>query len=233
MDRDRDPGIPRRVESEEGRTYGDGPDAIRTREGERDAKTEADGRARERIAGIREERGADVVSRRDSARWGPVWAGLITALATFLLLQLLALGIGLIDIAPGTAAGGWVPVIIGLIAFFVGGLVAGATSAVRGTGTGLLNGFLVWGLGTVSILVLSALGVGQVFGAPGNVVAQLNLLQGTTQEGVGVPGVDATQVAQTIRTGSLAAFFGLLLAALAAMLGGLLGGAADRRRRRT
>jgi hypothetical protein len=124
---------------------------------------------------------------------------------------------------------GTIEPLLGADAVFVGGLVAGITSAVRGTATGLLNGFLVWSLGTVLILVLSALGLGQAFGTLGNVVAQLNLLQG----GVRVPGVDATQIAQTIRTGSLAAFFGLLLAALAAMLGGLLGGlgrAADRRR---
>lgn len=230
MDRDRDPGIPRRAESEEGRTYGNGAGAVRAHEGERGARTEPDGRTRENTAGAREERGADEVGRRDSTRWGPVWAGLIAALSTFLLLQLLALGIGLVDITPGAAAGGWVPVIIGFIAFFVGGLVAGATSAVRGAGTGLLNGFLVWGLSTVSILVLSALGLGQTFGALGNVVAQLNLLQAD----VGLQGIDAAQIAQTIRTGSLVAFFAALLGALAAMSGGLLGGvgrATDRRQR--
>jgi hypothetical protein len=43
--------------------------------------------------------------------------------------------------------------------------VAGMTSAVRGEATGLLNGFLVWALGTVLILLLSALGLGQIFGA--------------------------------------------------------------------
>ncbi len=228
MDRDREPGIPRRVESEEDRTHGDGQEAIRTRE--RDARTETDGRTRGRVPGAQEEQGADAVTWRDRVRWGPIWAGLITALTTFLLLQLLALGIGLQDVGPGAAPGGWTPAIIGLIAFFVGGLVAGITSAVRGGATGLLNGFLVWGLGTVLILVLSALGLGQIFGALGDVVAQLNLLQGTIQEGVEVPGVDVTQVVQTIRTGSLAAFFAALLGALAAMFGGLLGGAADRRR---
>jgi hypothetical protein len=63
-----------------------------------------------------------------------------------------------------------VSAILGLIAFFVGGAVAGMTSAVRGAVPGLVNGFLVWALGTVLILLLSALGLGQVFGALGNVV---------------------------------------------------------------
>jgi hypothetical protein len=106
------------------------------------------------------------VVRRNSARWGPIWAGLITALTTYVLLELLAIGIGLQDVGPGAGGGdGWVPAIIGLIAFFTGGAVAGMTSAVRGASTGLLNGFLVWALGTTLILVLSALGLGQIFGA--------------------------------------------------------------------
>ena len=94
--------------------------------------------------------GKDLVpARRDSIRWGPIWAGLITALTTFLLLQLLAIGLGLVDIGPSSdGGGGWVPGLIGLIAFFTGGAVAGMTSAIRGPGSGLLNGFMVWALGT-------------------------------------------------------------------------------------
>src|SRR3712207_6365313 len=72
-------------------------------------------------------------ARRDSIRWGPIWAGLITALTTFLLLQLLAIGLGLVDIGPGSdGGGGWVPALIGLIAFFTGGGGGGVTSAPRG-----------------------------------------------------------------------------------------------------
>lgn len=81
----------------------------------------------------------ELVARRDSARWGPIWAGLLTALTTFLLLQLLALGIGIMGIG-NNAGGGWVSAIIGLVTFFTGGAVAGMTSAVRGAATGLLNG---------------------------------------------------------------------------------------------
>jgi len=44
-------------------------------------------------------------ARRDSIRWGPIWAGLITALTTFLLLQLLAIGLGLVDVGPGSEGG--------------------------------------------------------------------------------------------------------------------------------
>ena len=167
-------------------------------------------------------------ARRDSIRWGPIWAGLITALTTFLLLQLLAIGLGLVDIGPGSdGGGGWVPGLIGLIAFFTGGAVAGMTSAIRGPGSGLLNGFMVWALGTVLILLLSALGLGQLFGALGNVAGQVGpgALGSAAQSAQGAaPNVSPQEAEQALQTGAIGAFFGLLLSALASMLGGLLGG---------
>jgi hypothetical protein len=84
----------------------------------------------------------DVVQRtrvnvgRDRIRWGPIWAGLLTALATFLLLSLLALAIGAQTVDAGDDVGtvvtttGWATAVIGLIAFFLGGYVAGLTSTV-------------------------------------------------------------------------------------------------------
>lgn len=167
-------------------------------------------------------------ARRDSVRWGPVWAGLITALTTFLLLQLLAIGAGLVDIGPGSqGGGGWVPALIGLIAFFTGGVVAGMTSAIRGTGSGLLNGFMVWALGTVLILLLSVLGLGQLFGALGNVAGQIGpgaLSNAANSAQNAAPNVSPQEAEQTVRTGAIGAFFGLLFSALASALGGYLGG---------
>jgi hypothetical protein len=166
-------------------------------------------------------------ARRDSIRWGPIWAGLITALTTFLLLQLFAIGIGLVDIGPGSdGGGGWVPALIGLIAFFTGGAVAGMTSAIRGPDSGLLNGFMVWALGTVLILLLSVLGLGQLFGALGNVAAQVNpgALGNAANSAQGAaPNVSPQEAEQAVRTGAIGAFFGLLFSALASMIGGLLG----------
>lgn len=167
-------------------------------------------------------------ARRDSIRWGPIWAGLITALTTFLLLQLLAIGLGLVDVGPGSdGGGGWVPGLIGLIAFFTGGAVAGMTSAIRGPGSGLLNGFMVWALGTVLILLLSVLGLGQLFGALGNVAGQVGpgAISGAAQSAQGAAtNVSPQEAEQALQTGAIGAFFGLLLSALASMLGGLLGG---------
>ena len=234
----RDRGRP--VEPGEARAHGNDPDAVEVhRVGEREAgttevrtETRAEPLGARRVPDAREDRDDDrpdlEPARRDSVRWGPIWAGLITALTVFLLLQLLAIGLGLVGIGPNnTGGGGWVPAIVGLIAFFTGGAVAGMTSAIRGVGTGLLNGFLVWALGTVLILVLSALGLGQIFGALGNVVGQLGLLQGgglNVPNNVPNPDVNPQQIAQAIRTGAIATFFGLAVSALASMLGGLLGG---------
>jgi hypothetical protein len=251
MGRDRDADRGRPVEPGEARAHGNDPDAVEVRRSsDREERLRGEGLGpdiprRSEPASDRTRYGESGVSdgtadpgvrrlgshdderlapaRRDSIRWGPIWAGLITALTIFLLLQLLAIGLGLIGIGPGDGGGGgWVSAIIGLIAFFAGGLVAGMTSAVRGETTGLLNGFLVWALGTVLILLLSALGLGQIFGALGNVVGQLGVLQNL--QGANVPDINPARIAQAVRSGAIGAFFGLLLSALASMLGGFLGG---------
>jgi hypothetical protein len=87
----------------------------------------------------------------------------------------------------------------------------------------------VWALGTVLILVLSALGLGQIFGALGSVVGQLGLFGpgGASIPGNvpnNVPNVDPAQIASAVRNGAIGAFFGLLISAIAAALGGFLGG---------
>lgn len=164
-----------------------------------------------------------VINPRDRVRWGPIWAGLITALTTFLVLELLMYSLGLltIDINPGggNATGPWVTALVGLLAFFAGGWVAGATSAIRGSSVGLLNGFLVWGLGTVLILALSSFGLGSLFGALGNVVSRFLLVGRSDPNLLG----DPAQIAGFIRNASWWAFVSLALAALASALGGWTG----------
>lgn len=226
MGRGRDKDSERSVEPGEARAHGDDPDAVRIEDGDdRGARrTEVRQTEARRVSDDRQDDdGGASLARRDSTRWGPIWAGLVTALTTFLLLQLLAIGIGIVGIGPNETGGAWVSAILGLIAFFLGGLVAGMTSSVRGAVPGLVNGFLVWALGTVVILLLSSLGLGQVFGALGSVVGQVGALQNIQQGGVNAPNVDPAQVASAIRAGALGAFFGLLLAAVASTIGGLIG----------
>ncbi len=101
--------------------------------------------------------------------------------------------------------------LIGLIAFFTGGAVAGMTSAIRGAGSGLLNVFMVWALGTVLILLLSALEFSQLFGAPGNVAGQVGpgaLRNAANSAQANAPNVSPQEAVQAIRTLSLWPFSG-------------------------
>jgi hypothetical protein len=156
-----------------------------------------------------------VVASRDAVRWGPIWAGLITTLTIFLILVLLAYGLGLGQASP--TANAWVTGILALVAFFVGGWVAARTSQVRGSGAGLLTGFLVWALGTTLIVLLSLAGAGRLFGATGQFFGSGG------QVTPGVIGATPAQIAHAIRMAAWGGFLSLVVSALAAMLGGWLG----------
>jgi hypothetical protein len=115
----------------------------------------------------------------DRVRWGPVWAGLITALTAYLVIQMFCYWIGLLTIHAGphgvyTAgpANIWVTAIVGLIAFFLGGWLATSSAAPRSVGAGMLNGFMVWALGIVAILTFATFGAGLVFGTAGDAFGQ-------------------------------------------------------------
>jgi hypothetical protein len=161
--------------------------------------------------------------RLDRVRWGAIWAGLLTAIGTFLLLTTAAVAIGAQAIDSGASgddagmAGGIVSAIIALLAFLAGGFVAGKTAGVVGRGYGALNGFLVWALGVVLILALAAFGLGSLFGAAGDLFGQYQ------QMGQPQPEADPNAVVEGIRNGSIGAFLGMLLPAIAATVGGLLG----------
>lgn len=170
---------------------------------------------------------AQVITPEDRVRWGPVWAGLLTTLTVFLVLELLAYGLGLLTsnnngTVAASGAAPWITGVLGLIAFFVGGFVAEWSAAARGGGSGLLNGFIVWALATSLILVLSILGLGSLFGALGTAIGQFLAAGGhvTTPGSVNVSG---NQVANVTQSAALGAFFSLVLTAIAAALGGLLG----------
>jgi hypothetical protein len=151
----------------------------------------------------------DVLALRDRVRWGPIWAGLIATSAVFLLLVLLMVGVGLLTPgAPGVSAtpgatSAVVTVIIGVIAFFVGGWVVGATSAIRGAMAGILNSLLMWGLWVALLLLLT--GFGRV------IMASI------------APPAAAGPAAAITPSMAWVTLASLVLAALAAALGGWLG----------
>jgi len=171
-----------------------------------------------------------LLAARDSVRWGPIVAGLVTALTTFLLLSLLAVGIGLTAADPtsgttdtqafgiGSAITG---AVIGLFSFFLGGLIAARTAAAVGRPAGALNGFLVWALGVIVILALGALGLSSILGAAGEIIGQ------TGVPNVDAPAVDPAAAADALRNSALGAFISLAIPALAATLGGVVGVASE------
>jgi hypothetical protein len=173
----------------------------------------------------------NVIAPRDLVRWGPIWAGLLTALGLFLLLSMLALAIGLNNVNVGAgqadeaaASSGIVSAIIALVSFAIGGFIASRSAAVGGSGAGALNGFLVWALGLLLILALAAFGLGQLFGAAGDLFGQVR----GTGLGTGGTDVNPTEVQQGVRDAAIPALLGLALPAAAATIGGFLGARRDR-----
>jgi hypothetical protein len=112
---------------------------------------------------------------RDLVRWGPVIAGLFAALATLATLTVLGLAIGLSSYNAGDqassfgiGAGVW-GAISALIAFGVGGWLAARTAATRGTGSGILNGAMVWFVAVPLLVYLLGSGIGALARTAGSV----------------------------------------------------------------
>jgi len=167
---------------------------------------------------------------RDPITWGPIWAGVLTAFGLFILFSLIALaaGLALVEFGPGGQPGGGdVPVdliasiVSGLflvLAFFSGGFVASWSAGLIEEGRGILHGFLVWTLALVLLLLFAALGLGQVFGAAGQIFA------GQFAPGM-VPNVDVDpqQLTEAAQTAAWQTVFAIVLALAAAVLGGFVG----------
>lgn len=176
---------------------------------------------------------------KNRVQWGPIIAGLLTTLATMIVLTVLGLAIGASVLEPrdsgeglGTAAGIW-GAISAIVSFLLGGWVAAKSAAVGGTGAGMLNGFMVGAAALALILWLTATGLGNLFGAIGSNVGEIaNIAQ---ESGVSTTEVDqqapeADQVGDTARDafsnaeeGAWGTLGGIMLALGAATLGGVLG----------
>ncbi len=184
---------------------------------------------------------------RDRVRWGPIWAGLLTALTSLLLLSLLGLAVGLTAVdAERAAREGGVPLSTGIgtaiwgalsaiLAFLLGGFVAGKTAAIFNRRWGALNGALVFLLAVPVILYLAGTTIGGLLGSIGNYAASLNIDPNQVREAAQGAANQAQQGAQqttpeqvgTAAENARNGAWGTLLAALlglgASALGGFLG----------
>jgi hypothetical protein len=106
--------------------------------------------------------------------WGAIFAGVVVALVTQVLLTMLGVGIGVATLDPGTgdapeastfsiAAGIWYAV-SGLIAAFFGGYVAARLSGRTSPTTGALHGLTTWAFTTLLVLYLLTTAVGSIVG---------------------------------------------------------------------
>jgi hypothetical protein len=159
--------------------------------------------------------------RRDRIRWGPVWAGALTTLSTYVVLQLLFFALGWLDL--GFAGGGNSTVravvsgVLGLVAFFLGGAAAGASSLWHRANDGMVNGVVSWAVTVTALLVLALIGGGALLGSLADVATQFVDLRNAGS------GVDIARAAETARDTAGWAALGLGLSMVASAIGGSIG----------
>jgi len=153
-------------------------------------------------------------------KWGPIWAGLFVSLGIFFLLSLAAIAVG-VQAAPGTADEqdlGIVAIVvtsaIALVSFFMGGFVSSWSAGLADPGRSLLNGFLVWALWLVTVILLAAVGLGSIVGAMGDLFGQVV---------VSGEGVDPAALVDVLKNSAWQTLLALGLTAAAAGLGGMVG----------
>lgn len=162
--------------------------------------------------------------RRDRVRWGPVWAGLVVALAVNVLLQLALVATGALGLdVEGTQVvdGAILSAIAALVALFVGGLVTGASSMWRHASDGVFHGIVMWSLAVVAILLLSVLGSGLALGAATNVANELGI--GDTDIEQATEDIEAQDVSERAQSAAGNVLLALGLTVAAAAAGGAAG----------
>lgn len=177
-----------------------------------------------------------VVDYHDRVRWGPIFAGLVVALSTQLVLSAIGAALGLSSIAGsgaprsnagdvGTAVGIW-SIISLFISLLVGGWMTARTCGPMNRSTALLNGAILWATTLAIGSWLLASGVSGAFGViaanAGEVINQTGLPD--------VPNTAPSPTAQQTRdiAGSAARVgwsfaFGSLLGLVAALIGSSIG----------
>lgn len=166
--------------------------------------------------GVRHDR--EFAAPRDRVRWGPLWAGVMITITTFLLMQL---AIFAAELFRGGDAGTWLTAVAALVAFFLGGLTVGATALWHKASDGVLNGIVMWAFATVSLLVLTLIGGGTLLGPVSTVASDLLQVQNANLQDV--PEEDISAALEGARDAARWALLGLALALVSSAIGGAAG----------
>ncbi|MBE9142916.1 hypothetical protein [Planktothrix mougeotii] len=174
----------------------------------------------------------------DRVRWGPIFAGLVIAIGTQLILSGIGAAIGLTGLAnsgaprsnaddTGTAVGIW-SIISLLIALFVGGWLMARVCGPMNRTTALLNGAILWATTLAISAWLLSSGVSGIFGIvasnAGEVINQVQ--EGGVNVPANTPNVTAQQaqdIASNAAKASWAFSFGSLLGLISTLVGSSVG----------
>ena len=164
---------------------------------------------------------ADAHVRHDRTRWGAVWTGTLTTLSIYIVLQLLFFALGWLDLGiDGTASSttrAVVSGVLGLIAFFLGGVAAGASTLWHRANDGMVNGVVSWTATVLVLLTLALIGGGALLGSLADVATQFGDLRNAGAD------IDVASATQTARNTAGWAALGLGLSVIVSALGGSIG----------
>jgi hypothetical protein len=153
------------------------------------------------------EQPTEVIERRPLVRWGPAFAGAISAIAltTMVMSFWLAIGYGS-NVTWFVDNMQWFFLGTALAGLLAGGMVAGRVAGIGGAAVGTVDGMMVWALAVLAALVPLSL-------------RALSLANN------GVPS-PATRTAFGVSSGNMWALFGVLVGGLlCTLIGGAVGGA--------
>lgn len=177
------------------------------------------------------------VDYHDRVRWGPIFAGLVTAISAQLVLSGIGAAIGLTSLANsgaprsnadvvGSAVGIW-SIISLLIALFLGGWITARACGPMNRSTALLNGAILWGTTLALSAWLVSSGVSGAFGiVASNAGEILNQTNPGAVPNATPPDVTADQardLAGNAATVGWSFALGSLLGLLAALIGSSVG----------
>ncbi|MBD1912997.1 MULTISPECIES: hypothetical protein [unclassified Leptolyngbya] len=189
-----------------------------------------------------------VAEYHDLVRWGPIFAGLVTAISSQLVLTALGAAIGLTTLANsgapqanaggvGSAVGIW-SIISLFISLFLGGWVTSRACGPMNRKTALLNGAILWATtlavsawlissGVSGAFGIAASNAGEILNQTGNIPNPANVQTPdvTTQEAQNLAG-NSAKVGWSFALGSL-------LGLAASMIGAAVGARSPRSHQRT